>query len=65
MILPKMVKCALALCHSNADIERSFHANKRMLTKQNMSLFGETIFWLRVIKPPVEECGGVNKVPIT
>ena len=22
-VLPKMVKCALALCHSNADVERS------------------------------------------
>ena len=30
----KMVKHALSLCHSNADVERSFSTSKRMLTKQ-------------------------------
>ena len=29
IILAKMVKCALALCHSNADVERSLSVNKR------------------------------------
>ena len=33
-ILPKMVKCALSLCHSNADVEMSLSSNKRVLTKQ-------------------------------
>ena len=37
-VLPKMVKCAVPLCHSNADVERSLSVNKRMLTKQNLSL---------------------------
>ena len=27
VVLPKMVKCALALCHSNADMERSQSTN--------------------------------------
>ena len=63
VVLPKMVKCALSLFHSNADVERSFSTNKRMLTKQNMAL-NETI-GLRASKAAVEECGGVNKVPIT
>ena len=45
MILPKMVKCALALCHSNADVERSLSVNKRMLTKMNTRMSEETINW--------------------
>ena len=65
VILPKMVKCASALCHSNADIERSFIENKRMLTKQNTSLIEETVIGLRTIKAAVEESGSVNKVTIT
>ena len=28
-VLSKMAKCALALCHSNADMERSLSSNKR------------------------------------
>ena len=65
VLLPKMAKCALSLCHSNADVERSFSTNKRMLTKQNVALNEETIIGLRASKATVEECGGVNKVPIT
>ena len=42
IILPKMVKCALVLCHSNADVERSLSVNKRMLTKQNVAMKYET-----------------------
>ena len=30
IILPKMVKCTLALCHSNADVKRSLSVNKSM-----------------------------------
>ena len=36
-----------------------------MLTKQNVALNEETIIGLRASKAAVEECGGVNKVPIT
>ena len=35
-----------------------------MLTKQNKSLSEENIIGLRDIKATVEECEGVNKVPI-
>lgn len=55
-----MVKCALEFCHTNADVDRSFSADKTMLTKQNMFL-SETIVGLRTIKTAVEECEGVNK----
>ena len=34
-VIPKMVESALALCHSNADVERSLSTNKRMLTKNS------------------------------
>ena len=45
-VLPKVVKCVLALCHSNADVERSLSINRRMLRKQNVSMKGETIIGL-------------------
>ena len=61
VILPKMVKYAFTLCHSNADVKRSFSANKGILTMQNIFLSEETIIGIRVITATVEECGGVNK----
>lgn len=63
-VLPKMVKCALSLCHSNADVERSLSVNKRMVTKQNVSLNEGTIIGLRAVKTAVQKSGGVSKVPI-
>ena len=36
-----------------------------MLTKQNMVLNEETVIGHRASKAVVEECGGVNKVPVT
>ena len=64
-ILPQMVKCTLSPCHSHADVERSFSGNNGMLTKQNVFLSEETFIGLRTTKAAVEECGAVNKVPIT
>ena len=59
-------KVSNALCHSSADVERSFSSNERMLTKQNMSLSEEeTIVGCRAIKAAVEECTGMNEVAIT
>ena len=57
-MLPKKVNCVLALCHSDADVERSLSANTRMLTMHNMSLSEETIIitGIRAIKDAVEEC---------
>ena len=66
VVLPKMVKCALAPCHSNADVERSLSVNKRMLTtKMNTIMSDETINGLRSIKAAVQEYGHASKVPIT
>ena len=65
VVLPKMVKCALALCHSNADVERSLSVNKRMLTKMNTKMSEETINSLRSTKAAVQEYGHASKVPIT
>ena len=64
-VLPKMVKCALALCHSNVDVERSLSTNKKIVTKSNTSLKPETLRGLRAIKCAINEYGGVTKVPIT
>ena len=54
MPLPKLVKCALAHCHSNTDVAGSLHVNKRMITKQNISLNGETIIGLIAMKSAVK-----------
>ena len=64
-MLPKIVKCALALCHSNANVERSLNVNKRLLTKQNVSMKDETGIGLRATKAAVQDYGGVQNVPIT
>ena len=60
-----MVKCALALCHSNADVERSLSVNKRMLTKQNVAMKDETLIGLRAIKDAIKNAGGITKVEVS
>ena len=55
VVLPKMVKCTLALCHSNVDVERSLTVNKRMLTKMNTRMSEETINGLRSTKAAVQK----------
>ena len=60
-----MVKCALALCSPNADLERSLSVNKRMLTKQNVSIKDESIIGLRTTKAAVQDYGGVQNAPNT
>lgn len=65
LVLPKMVKCALALCHSNADVERSLSVNKRVLTKGNVCMSEESINGLRSTKAAVQEYGHASKVPVT
>ena len=64
VVLPKMVKCALSLSHSNADIERSLSIKKRMLIKQIMTMNNETLIGLRATMSGVHQCGGIAKVPI-
>ena len=65
VVLPKMVKCALTLCHSNADVERSLSVNKRMITKQNVSMKAETVLGLRAVKAAVQENGSVKDTEVT
>ena len=60
-----MIKCSLALCHSNADVERSPSINKKVVTKQNVSMKRETLTGLRSVKTAVQDYGGVDKMPIT
>ena len=68
MIIPLLsskVKCALTLCHSNADVERSFSVNKRMITKQNISIKAETVVGLRAVKAAVQENSSVKDTEVT
>ena len=60
-----MMKCALVLNHSNADVERSLSINKKMLTTQNVSMKGETITGLRAIKAAVTESEDEYNVAIS
>ena len=66
VVLPKMVKCVLALCHSNADVERSLSMNKRMLTRLNTGMSEKkNVDGLRSVKAAVQEYGHASKVPIS
>ena len=65
VVLPKMVECALALCHSNADVERSLSVNKRMLTKLNTGMSKESVNGLRSTKAAFQENGHASKIPLT
>ena len=65
VVLPKMVKYTLALCHSNVDVERFLSINKRMLIKMNIRMSEETINGLRSTKAAAQEYGHASKVPIT
>ena len=65
VVLPKMVKCALTLCHSNADVERSLSVNKRMITKQNVVMKTQTVVGLRAVKAAVQENGSVKNTEFT
>ena len=60
-----MVKCALVLSHSNADVESSLSINKKVLATQNMGMKGENIAGLRAIKAAVTECGDEHNVTIS
>ena len=60
-----MVKYALTLCHSNANVERSLSVNKRMITKQNVSMKAETVVGLRAIKAAAYENGSVKGTEVT
>ena len=65
VVLPKMVKCALTFCHSNADVERSLSVNKRMITKQNVSMKVQTVVGPRALKAAVQEKGSVKDIEAT
>ena len=65
VVIPKMVKCALTMCHSNADVERSLSVNKMMITKQNVSMKAETVEGPRPVKAAVQENGSVRDIEVT
>ena len=64
-VLPKLVKCALSLSHSNADVERSLSVNKRVLTKEKTAMNTETLIGIRHVKAAIAIHGDVTKVPVT
>ena len=56
-----MAKCALALRHSNANVERTLNITKGMLTKESTLMDDKTLVGLRVIT----EYGNVDNIPVT
>ena len=55
-VLPLMVKMALVLPHSNADVERSLSVNNRTVTLDRSGLSNRTIIGLRAVKDYVKFC---------
>ncbi len=64
-VLPKLVRCALLLSHSNTDVERSLSVNKRVLTKEKTALSTETLIRIRHVKAAIAHYGDVTKVLVT
>jgi hypothetical protein len=64
-VLPKLVKCALSLSHSNADVERSLSVSKRVLTKEKTAMNTATLNGIRHVKAAITHHGDVTKVPVT
>ena len=51
--LAVVVKACLSLPHGNADVERSFSANKRVVVTERASLDEDTICALRIVKEAI------------
>ena len=62
--LSKMALCVLLLPHGNADPERGFSINKKMLENHGTNLDGETLQALRLIKDYLIQIGGPQHVKI-
>ena len=52
--LPKLVKSYLALFHGNAELERGFSENAKILTSDRARLSPESVFGLRSVKDSKE-----------
>jgi hypothetical protein len=65
--LSKLVKCALALSHANADVERGFSENAFLLTDDRSLLSDASINGLRATRDGVKFFGNKkpHEVPIT
>lgn len=65
--LAKLVKCALALSHGNADVERGFSENAFLLTNDRSLLSNASINGLRATRDGVKYFGNgkPHEVPIT
>lgn len=56
--------CMLLLPHGNADPERGFSVNKKLLEKHGTNLKEDTLEMLRVVKDYLIQVGGPSKVVI-
>jgi len=64
-LLPKIIKPLLCLSHGNADLERGFSINKRLITSDRSSLSEMSINGLRTVEDVICRCCGVMNVKVT
>lgn len=62
--LLRLAKCVLVLPHGNADPERGFSINKKIIEVHGTSLDSDTIEAIRLVKDYLLTVGGVEKVQI-
>lgn len=65
--LGKVVRASLSLSHGNADVERSFSINKKVVTPDRVRLGQDTLCALRLVKEAIRINGGgqVSGIVIT
>jgi hypothetical protein len=65
--LGKVVRACLSLSHGNADVERSFSVNKKVVTADRVSLGQDTINALRIVKEAIriQGNGQISSIAIT
>ena len=65
--LGKVVRASLSLSHGNADVERCFSINKKVVTPDRVSLGQDTVCAVRLVKEAIiiHGDGQVSGIPVT
>ena len=65
--LGKVVRASLSLSHGNADVERCFSINKKVVTPDRVSLGQDTVCAVRLVKEAIRIHGDgqVSGIPVT
>ena len=63
-VLGNVIKCALSLCHGNADSERRLSINKNTLSKERSSMSITALNGLSLVEDGVRNEGGLSNVAV-